>query len=111
MKRLIVMTMVLIFCFMGIAQAKKEMTSEGVLAKFTRQGLITTSTSGMSFTIEAEPLFWKSLTHQQKGGLVAVGIDVARNNGDFEFVYIRDMTSFELLATGFVKENRVKVHK
>lgn len=111
--KLIVMTMVIVILsgFGGLAQAKKKMTSEAVLAKFTQQGLISTSTSGMSFTIEVEPLFWKSMTHKQKAGLAATGMDFAETNGNIEFVYIRDMTSFELLATGFVKENRVEVHK
>ena len=111
MKKLIVLAMVLVFCMIGLAQAKGKLTSAAVLAKLTQQGLISTSTSGMAFTIEVEPLWWKSLTHQQKGGLAATGMDVARTNENIEFVFIMDMTSKEKLATGFVKENRVEVHK
>ena len=105
------MVMVILSGFGGLAQAKKKMTSEAVLAKLSQQGRISTYESGMAFMIDVEPLWWKSLTHQQKGGLAATGMDVARTNGNIEFVFIIDMTSKEKLATGFVKENRVEVHK
>lgn len=111
MKKLIVMVMVMVFCLVAMAVAKEKLTSAGVLAKYSQQGRISVSESGMAFVIDVEPLWWKSLTHQQKGGLAATGMDVARTNGNIEFVFIMDMTSKEKLATGFVKENRVEVHK
>jgi hypothetical protein len=111
--KLIVMTMVMVILsgFGGLAQAKEKLTSAAVFAKLSKQGLISTYESGMAFMIDVEPLWWKSMTHQQKGGLAATGMDVARTNGNIEFVFIMDMTSREKLATGFVKENRVEVHK
>ena len=115
MRKMIVLAMVMLFCLVGMVEAGKmdsTTASAGMLLVLAQQQKIAiltdVDTTGLSVTILVEPLWWKTLTHRQKVGLVNAAMAVA---GEKRFVYINDMTSRDTVAEGWINERRVKIYK
>jgi hypothetical protein len=110
MKKLIIMTMVLVFCLVGSVQAQTALdaASANLIANLTKDGTITLDYNDTDMFIYVEPLFWNKLTHAQKRAMVISGMVTAKGK---DGVIIVDMTSKSTLATGTIATRRIRIYK
>ena len=97
--------------------SKQVAESSGVkLLALEQKGLIKVHMTEPSPMVSIEPLGWRGLTHQEKIGFTQTALQFFAGLGqekkkDFRFLFVRDMTTNDKLATGFFDDGHVEVEK